>query len=43
MRRLKNIYHLGIKELISARYDKALMLLVVYGLTVLVYVPAANG
>lgn len=43
MRRLKNIYRLGLKELIAARYDKALMLLVVYGLTVMVYVPAANG
>lgn len=40
---LKNIYRLGLKELISARYDKALMLLVFYGLTVMVYVPASNG
>ncbi len=43
MRRLKNIYNLGIKELISLRYDAVLILLILYSFTVLIYLAATSG
>ncbi|MDD5035763.1 MAG: ABC transporter permease, partial [Methylococcaceae bacterium] len=41
--RLRTIFHLGLKELKALRYDLALLVLIVYGFTVMVYVPARNG
>lgn len=43
MRRLKNIYHLGIKEIISLRHDAVLIFLIIYGFTVLIYLAASGG
>lgn len=43
MKRLKNIYRLGIKELISLRYDAVLIFLIIYCFTVLVYLEALSG
>lgn len=43
MRMLKNIYNLGIKELISLRYDAVLILLILYSFTVLIYLAATSG
>ncbi|HEX9665038.1 MAG TPA: ABC transporter permease, partial [Thermodesulfobacteriota bacterium] len=43
MRSLKNIYHLGIKELISLRYDAVLIFLILYSFTVLIYLAATSG
>ncbi len=43
MRRLKNIYNLGVKELISLRYDAVLILLILYSFTVLIYLAATSG
>jgi ABC-2 type transport system permease protein len=43
MRKLKNIYNLGIKELISLRYDAVLILLILYSFTVLIYLAATSG
>lgn len=41
--RLRSILHLGYKELTALRYDKALLVLIVYGFTGMIYVPAKNG
>lgn len=43
MRKVKNIYNLGIKELISLRYDAVLILLILYSFTVLIYLAATSG
>lgn len=43
IRTLKNIYHLGVKELISLRYDAVLILLILYSFTVLIYLAATSG
>jgi len=43
MRRLQNIYRLGVKELISLRHDPALLVLIFFGFTVMVFVPATRG
>ncbi len=41
--RLTAIYRLGIKELISLRYDAVLLVLLAYAFTVAVYMPAAGS
>jgi ABC-2 type transport system permease protein len=41
-RALANIYHLGRKELASLRHDLVMVFLIVYGFTVMVYVPAVG-
>ena len=41
-RAIVNIYHLGRKELASLRHDLVMVVLIVYGFTVLVYVPAVG-
>ena len=43
MRKLKNILNLGVKELISLRYDAVLILLILYSFTVLIYLAATSG
>lgn len=43
MKKLKNILNLGIKELISLRYDAVLILLILYSFTVLIYLAATSG
>lgn len=43
MRKLKNIFNLGVKELISLRYDAVLILLILYSFTVLIYLAATSG
>ena len=40
MKRLAHIYRLGLKELISIRYDVILMILLVYSFSVMVIVTA---
>jgi ABC-2 type transport system permease protein len=40
IRKLWHIYRLGLKELISFRYDYVLMIMVIYSFTVMVIVPA---
>ena len=40
IRNLRHIYRLGLKELISFRYDYVLVVLVIYSFTVMVIVPA---
>jgi ABC-2 type transport system permease protein len=40
IRKLWHIYRLGLKELISFRYDYVLMMMVIYCFTVMVIVPA---
>ena len=42
LRALSNIFHLGRKELISLRHDLVMVFLIVYGFTVMVYVPAVG-
>jgi ABC-2 type transport system permease protein len=42
MRHLKNIYRLGVKELVSVRHDTVLVVLIVYAFTISVYVPATG-
>ncbi len=42
MRALRNIAHLGLKELISLRYDYVLVVLILYSFTVMVYVTATG-
>lgn len=42
-RTLKNIYYLGVKELISLRYDAVLILLILYSFTALIYLAATSG
>ncbi|QSA95791.1 ABC transporter permease [Methylococcus sp. EFPC2] len=41
--RLRTIFHLGLKELRALRHDLAMLVLIVYGFTVMIYVPARNG
>ena len=41
--RFDNIYHLGVKELLSLRYDPVLVFLIFYAFTIFVYVPAKNA
>ena len=40
IRKLWHIYRLGLKELISFRYDYVLVIMVIYSFTVMVIVPA---
>ena len=40
IRKLWHIYRLGLKELISFRYDYVLVVLVIYSFTVMVIVPS---
>jgi ABC-2 type transport system permease protein len=40
MRRLANILYLGAKEFVALRHDPVLVILIIYGFTVMVYVPA---
>ena len=40
IRKLRHIYRLGLKELISFRYDHVLVVLVIYSFTVMVIVPS---
>ncbi|MGI9535314.1 MAG: ABC transporter permease [Thermodesulfobacteriota bacterium] len=42
MQKINNIYNLGIKELISLRFDIVLIFLIVYGYTALVYMAASD-
>lgn len=41
--RLRAIYRLGLKELASLRRDVAMLVLIVYGFTVMIYIPASRG
>ena len=41
--RIKNIYHLGVKELLGVRYDHVLVILIAYAFTYSVYEPATNA
>jgi ABC-2 type transport system permease protein len=41
-RALSNVFHLGLKELASLRHDLVMVLLIVYGFTGMVYVPAVG-
>lgn len=43
MKKLKNIFNLGIKELLSLKSDKVLIIFLVYGFTILVYTAAKNA
>ena len=43
MQRLRNIYQLGLKELISFRHDRVLVVLVLYTFTLAVYIPAKSA
>ena len=40
IRKLWHIYRLGLKELISFRYDYVLVIMVIYSFTVMVIVPS---
>jgi ABC-2 type transport system permease protein len=42
-RSLSNIFHLGRKELVSLRHDLVMVLLIVYGFTGMVYIPAVGS
>lgn len=42
MRRLQNIYRLGIKELVSLRHDTVLLVFMIYAFTIAIYVPATG-
>ena len=42
MKRLRNIFYLGTKELISLRYDYVLIFLIIYGYTALIYIAASD-
>lgn len=42
MEKLKNIFYLGLKELISLRNDKVLILFLIYAFTFLIYTAAKN-
>lgn len=41
--RLRTIFRLGLKELVSLRRDIAMLVLIVYGFTVMIYIPASRG
>ncbi|WP_255556562.1 ABC transporter permease [Methylococcus sp. Mc7] len=41
--RLRTIFRLGLKELASLRRDLAMLILIVYGFTVMIYIPASRG
>ncbi|CAI8759110.1 ABC transporter permease [Methylococcus capsulatus] len=41
--RLRTIFRLGLKELASLRRDLAMLALIVYGFTVMIYIPASRG
>lgn len=42
MRRLQNIYRLGLKELVSLRHDRVLLAFMTYAFTIAIYVPATG-
>ena len=42
MQKIKNIFNLGKKELISLRFDMVLIFLIIYGYTALVYMAASD-
>lgn len=41
--RLRTVFHLGLKELRALRHDLAMLVLIVYGFTAMIYIPARNG
>jgi ABC-2 type transport system permease protein len=43
MRSLSIVYRLGLKELISLRHDKVLIVLIVYAFTIAIYLPATSS
>lgn len=42
MRHVQNIYRLGLKELVSLRHDRVLLVFMIYAFTIAVYVPATG-
>ena len=42
MQKIKNIFNLGLKELISLRFDMVLIFLMIYGYTALIYMAASD-
>lgn len=42
MQKIKNIFNLGLKELISLRFDMVLIFLMIYGYTFLIYMAASD-
>lgn len=42
MRRVQNIYRLGLKELVSLRHDRVLLAFMIYAFTIAIYVPATG-
>ena len=42
MRHVQNIYRLGLKELVSLRHDRVLLVFMIYAFTIAIYVPATG-
>jgi ABC-2 type transport system permease protein len=42
VRHVQNIYRLGIKELVSLRHDRVLLVFMIYAFTIAIYVPATG-